>query len=109
MWRAMATAFTAIPNPTAAIELLAMAKAATGGQVTGFELISRISLDFALKHNPGTSDPVAEVHPWYVLMEFSSGRDDGNIGATMEAVLAEGGQLEDPAAHVQRMTRLLTA
>ncbi|MBS4047104.1 MAG: FAD-binding oxidoreductase [Alphaproteobacteria bacterium] len=88
--RAMATAFTAIPNPSAAIELLAMAKAATGGQVTGFELISRISLDFALKHNPGTSDPVAEPHPWYVLMEFSSGRDDGNIGETMEAVLAEG-------------------
>jgi len=26
-----------------------------------------------------------------------------------QAVLAEGGQLEDPAAHVQRMTRLLTA
>jgi molecular chaperone HtpG len=25
-----------------------------------------------------------------------------------QAVLAEGGQLEDPAAHVQRMTRLLT-
>ncbi|MFC3676419.1 FAD-binding oxidoreductase [Ferrovibrio xuzhouensis] len=88
--RAMATAFTAVPNPAAAIELLSMAKTATGGQVTGFELISRRSLEFALKHNPGTVDPVAEPHPWYVLMEFSSGRNDGAIGETMEALLADG-------------------
>lgn len=88
--RAMATAFTAVPSPAAAIDLLALSKAATGGQVTGFELIARLPLDFALKHNPGTVDPLAEKYPWYVLMEFSSGRDDGNIGETMEAVLAEG-------------------
>jgi len=88
--KATATAFTAVPNPAAAIDLLALSKAATGGQVTGFELIARLPLDFALKHNPGTVDPVAERYPWYVLMEFSSGRDDGAIGETMEAVLAEG-------------------
>jgi FAD/FMN-containing dehydrogenase len=87
---ATATAFTAIPDPAAAIELLALAKSATGGQVTGFELVARRPLEFALKHNPGTVDPIAEIHPWYVLMEFSSGRDDGAIGATMEALLADG-------------------
>jgi D-lactate dehydrogenase (cytochrome) len=52
--------------------------------------MARRPLDFALKHNPGTVDPLAEQYPWYVLMEFSSGRDDGNIGETMEAVLADG-------------------
>jgi FAD/FMN-containing dehydrogenase len=88
--KATATAFTAVPSPAAAIDLLALSKAATGGQVTGFELMARLPLDFALKHNPGTSDPLAERYPWYVLMEFSSGRDDGAIGETMEAVLGEG-------------------
>src|SRR3546814_19954224 len=82
----MATAFTAIPNPAAAIELQSMAKTATGGQVTGFELISRRSLEFALKHNPGNADPIAETHPWYVMMEFSAGRADGPHGATLEAL-----------------------
>jgi len=97
---ATATAFATIPSPAAAIELLALSKAASGGQVTGFELISRRSLDFALKHNPGTVDPVAGLHPWYVLMEFSSGRNDGAIGETMEAVLADGfekGLVQDAA------------
>lgn len=88
--RALATAFAAVPDPAKAIDLLALAKSASGGQVTGFELISRLSLDFALKHNPGTNDPLAERSPWYVLMEFSSGRDDGAIGETLEAVLADG-------------------
>ncbi|HEX6958556.1 MAG TPA: FAD-binding oxidoreductase [Ferrovibrio sp.] len=87
---AMATAFTAVPCPRAAIALLEKSKKATGGQVTGFELLPRIGLDYVLRHTPATSDPLAERHPWYVLMEFSSGRDDGSIGATMEAVLAEG-------------------
>lgn len=88
--KAMATAFTAIPAPQAAIELLALAKAATGGQVTGCEIMPRIGLDYVLRHTPGTSDPIAERHPWYLILEFSSGRDDGAIEETMEAVLAEG-------------------
>ncbi|WP_428248007.1 FAD-binding oxidoreductase [Ferrovibrio sp.] len=90
MPKATATAFTAVRDPSAAIELLAKAKAMSGGQVTGFELIARLPLDFALKHNPGTSDPIAARYDWYVLMEFSSGSDDGSIGATMEAVLGDG-------------------
>ena len=87
---AVATAFSAVPNPRAAIELLSMAKTASGGQVTGFELLPRIGLDYVLRHTPATSDPLAERYPWYVLMEFSSGRDDGSIGTTLETVLADG-------------------
>ena len=87
---ARATAFIAIPDPQAAIELLALGKQATGGQVTGCELIPRIGLDYVLRHTPATSDPIAERHPWYLIMEFSSGRDDGSIGNAMEAVLADG-------------------
>ncbi|WP_341703734.1 FAD-binding oxidoreductase [Ferrovibrio sp.] len=87
---AMATAFIAIPEPQAAIELLALGKAATGGQVTGCEMIPRIGLDFVLRHTPATADPIQGRHPWYLIMEFSSGRADGSIDATLEAVLAEG-------------------
>ena len=81
--KAMATAFTAIPSPQAAIELLALAKAATGGQVTGCEIMPRIGLDYVLRHTPATSDPIAGRHPWYLILEFSSGRDDGAIAETM--------------------------
>jgi len=35
--------------------------------------MGRLGVDFALKNIAGTRDPLAQVHPWYVLAEFSSG------------------------------------
>jgi len=56
--------------------------------------------------------PILEVNPGHALvkkLEADAQFDDLAHLLFDQAVLAEGGQLEDPAAHVQRMTRLLTA
>jgi molecular chaperone HtpG len=56
--------------------------------------------------------PILEVNPAHALVQrLDDGARFDDLAHLLfdQAVLAEGGQLEDPAAHVQRMTRLLTA
>ena len=58
------------------------------------------------------SKPILEVNPAHALvkkLDEAARFDDLAQLLFDQAVLAEGGQLDDPAAHVQRMTRLLTA
>jgi len=87
-----AVAMIGVDSPEAAIRLLVRAKDETGGAVEAFELMGRLGVDFALKNIAGTRDPLAQVHPWYVLAEFSSG-EPGSAEASMERFLASG--LED--------------
>lgn len=88
--RATSTAFAAVPSVEAAVELLGIAKRESGGQVSSFELLPRIGVDFVLRHIPGTRDPMQTRHDWYVIMEMTSGRAGDELRATMEGVLAEG-------------------
>jgi FAD/FMN-containing dehydrogenase len=87
-----AVAMIGVESPEVAIQLLVRAKDETGGAVEAFELMGRLGVDFALKNIAGTRDPLGEVHPWYVLAEFSSG-EPGSAEASMERFLASG--LED--------------
>lgn len=75
--RAVETAFIGLPSPDAAVKLLNLAQARIGGTVTGFELMARGIIDFALKHGHGSRDPLSGQHPWYVLMEVSSQQSEG--------------------------------
>lgn len=63
------TAFAAVPSPDAAIAVLNRLQDETGGQVSAFELIPRIGLEFVLKHVAQTSNPLGDPSPWYVLIE----------------------------------------
>lgn len=84
--QARATAFLASPDPERALDLLNLAKAEAGSQLTTFEIMPRFGLDVVLRHAPGTRDPLAEPSPWYVLMELSAPGLDG-LGAVMETLL----------------------
>ena len=86
--RAVETAFIGLKSPAAAVKLLNLAQARIGGTVTGFELMARGIVDFALKHGHGNRDPLASAHPWYVLMEVSSQQDKG-LRDEVEQFLAE--------------------
>ena len=86
--RAVETAFVAVPSPAAALKLLHLAQARAGGAVTGFELIVREIVEFAIRHGHGVRDPLAGKHPWYVLMEVSSQQSDG-LHESLENLLAE--------------------
>jgi len=57
------------------------------GTLTSFELAAEIAVDFSIRHGIDVRAPLDNRHPWYVLMEISSPRDDAR--ATLEAILAK--------------------
>lgn len=85
---ARATAFLAVPDPAAALELLNAAKAGAGGTLTTFELMPRMGLDFVLRHAASARDPLSESSPWYVLMEVSA-QSAAGLDEAVEAFLGE--------------------
>ena len=93
------TAFVAVPDVAAAVALLRRADAMSGGLVTGFELMPRIGIDFVLRHQTGSVDPLGVPALWYVLVELSAGAArDGRLREVMEALLAaamEAGEVSD--------------
>ena len=96
--RSQATAIVAVADPHAALTLLAFLRDRVGDRVTGFELISRICLDLVFRHVPGTRDPFAKGHRWYVLVELSDSTAGDTLSALFEQALgeaAEAGRIDD--------------
>jgi D-lactate dehydrogenase (cytochrome) len=83
--RAIETAFVGLQSPAAALRLLTIAQGEASSALTSFELLSELAVDFSIRHGIDVRDPLSEKHPWYVLMELSSSRDDAR--ATLEAIL----------------------
>lgn len=83
------TAFVAVPSPTAAIALLARLREASGDQVTRFEILERRILEFAVRHVPGSIDPLQDPAPWYVLTELTAGTRSDGFRDMLETALGE--------------------
>lgn len=83
------TAFLGLARIEDAMELLARARATTGDQLTGFELMPRRGLDFALRHVPALRDPLTTAHPWYVLLEASTSQPGSALDRALETFLAD--------------------
>jgi FAD/FMN-containing dehydrogenase len=84
--RSRATAIVGLQTVEAALELLAVAKAETGGGVEAFELMGRQGLDLVLAHIPDTRDPLETARPWSVLIELAAG-EPGAADRAMERLL----------------------
>jgi FAD/FMN-containing dehydrogenase len=84
--RAVETAYVGLASPGDALALFNLAGERAGGTVTSFELMSRTSVEFALRHGPGCRDPLGTAHPWYVLIELSS--QAAGLRGTLEDLLA---------------------
>jgi FAD/FMN-containing dehydrogenase len=82
------TAWAVVESPKQAVDLLARAKAASGGAVTGFEIVSSFALGLVLKHIPDTRDPLPTAARWRVLVELSLPRAEG-AREMMEGLLAD--------------------
>src|ERR1700712_2608617 len=89
--RAVETAFVGLQSPDEALKLLAISQREAAGTLTSFELLADIAVDFSVLHGIDIRHPLASKHPWYVLMELSSSRDDARDA--LEAILGRG--LED--------------
>ena len=82
-----AVAFVGTQSPELALKLLSRAKRA--GNLTGFELMARIGIEFAVRHTEGGRDPMDAPHSWYVLVENSSAQSDEEANTRMEAFLVD--------------------
>lgn len=85
----IATAFVAIRDLDASIELLSLLRAATGDALSSLEVMPRIGIEIALEFDPDVVDPLAKPHEWYAIVEVSGTKSDGQTGAALEAGLAE--------------------
>ncbi len=87
--RGREVAYAGLQSPYHALQLFNMLREQTGNNLTGFELMPRIGIEFVTRHVPGTDDPLEKPYPWYLLVEISSPHSSVQARELMEAVLGE--------------------
>src|SRR3954466_6904261 len=97
---ATSTAWIALERAQNAIELLGFLRERLGERLSAFELLSRNCVEAVLAFAPGTQDPLAAVHSWYVLAELADSGDERQLREQVEKALvdaAERGAIADAA------------
>ncbi|MBO6560669.1 MAG: FAD-binding oxidoreductase [Nisaea sp.] len=88
--RDIRTAFCAVRDIDAALELLKRARTESGDSVETFELIPRLVIDLVLKHMPDCEDPLETRYDMYTLIELVTTRDnDDGIEERFESILGQ--------------------
>ncbi|QTC92636.1 FAD-binding oxidoreductase [Brevundimonas goettingensis] len=91
--RSRAVAMVALETAAASVELLARARAETGGGVEAFELMKRLGAELVIKNIPDTRWPLDPIPEWSVLIEIASGTPGGaeaQLDALLEVAFEEG-------------------
>jgi FAD/FMN-containing dehydrogenase len=81
------TALVAVPNIPATIELLSLFQKRTAALLTGFEMMSKDSLDLTAKQFPHMKNPLANDPFYTVLVELSDHEGEEHARNLMEQVL----------------------
>ena len=66
--------FAGVGSPGDALRLFRLAEDLCGTALTGFELMPRIGVEFTSRHVENVRDPLSDPHPWYTLIDISSGQ-----------------------------------
>lgn len=90
-------AFLVVPDPKAALALLALAGEHAGEMVSVFELISGVSFDFIAEVMPDQRPPFATTPEWAVLLDIGlpAAIDAGQLGDDLLAAAMEAGMVLD--------------
>ncbi|MEH6790009.1 FAD-binding oxidoreductase [Parasphingorhabdus sp.] len=70
-------AWAGVDGTASAYELFRFLNKRTPQSLEGFEIVPNSCLDSVLRHIPGTRAPLAESHPWHVLIEVVRDQPDG--------------------------------
>jgi FAD/FMN-containing dehydrogenase len=81
------TAWIAVDGPETAVALLGHMRRTMGDALTAFELICRPIVELLLSGVPGHTDPMPDVHPWYVLLDVAAQGAPGSLNAPLMAAL----------------------
>jgi len=85
--KSRATALIGLNTISDALKVLELTLSHSDG-VTSFEFLPRFAMEIVLKHGDGVRNPLAEQHPWYLLVELSSGETGDGLSETLVEVLA---------------------
>ncbi|MEM5495554.1 FAD-binding oxidoreductase [Hoeflea sp. AS16] len=102
------TIYAGVDDPETALKLFRLAQDYCGPSLTGFELMPRIGIEFTTRHIEGVRDPLSEPHPWYVLIDISSGQSQEAARTMLEGLFMaadEQGLIRDAAAAETRGQR----
>lgn len=83
-------AWAGFSSPSAALEFFQLAKSSAGNQLTAFELVPRIGIEYLTRHFDHIKDPLNDPYPWYGLIEISSVRSAQDARELMEDIFAQG-------------------
>lgn len=103
-----ATALIGLNTTKDALKVLDMTLSHSDG-VTSFEFLPRFAMEIVLKHGDGVRNPLDKQHPWYLLVELSSGDAGGGINETLLEVLErafDGDLISDAAVAASESQRL---
>ncbi len=85
---AQRTAWAAVPGVQAAVDLLGMAQQQLGAGLTGFEMMSKMSLSLVARHFPSLQVPLWQVAPYCVLLELSDTESEAHAEQRLEQLLS---------------------
>ena len=111
--RERVTLWLTVETPEAAVELFRHSRGVFGDLISSFELVSSYGVEAACTHLPGVRRPVADPHPWHVLIEiawtFTSGlreRAEAVIATLFEEGRVTDGMIAESEAQRQMMWRI---
>lgn len=108
-----AVAWAGLRDPHSALALLREIEAKTD-RIEAFELVAGDSLALALRHIPGTRNPLEGEHGWHVLIEATSSTPEADpaellqalLGEALEAKLVEDAVVASSEAQAQALWRI---
>lgn len=87
--KAQVTAMVGLRTPDDALALLNIAQATCAASLTGFELMSGLSISFVTRHYPHMRVGFADEHPQYVLLEISDSESEEHATALLETLVSD--------------------
>ena len=84
----VAVAWVAVPDPGHAVTLLSALQDRFDAAITAFELISGSLAEIVVRYVPNTRRPLAEPHPWQILIELSDVNADARLAERLETALS---------------------
>ncbi len=87
------TVWLGIESPKVALELLSLFQDHLGELISSFELIAGLGVEAANDHLPGGRRPLADPHPWHLLIEVAWSLEsglDGPVDRALEAAFETG-------------------
>jgi FAD/FMN-containing dehydrogenase len=92
------TAMAGLKALDTAPAFFARALGAAGSALTAIELLSRLGLEFVLRHGTNVHDLFPSPHAWYVLLELQSPHEGDKLQSIAETLLGEAlaaGEIDD--------------